>query len=202
MHNLTKKDLIAFEDKIIALYGAGKIKAPVHLSGGNEYQLIDIFKNINSTDWVFSTWRSHYHALLHGIPEDWLYKEILTGHSITIQCPKHRFYSSAIVGSIAPVAVGTAMAMKYKKLPDKVWCFIGDMGSQMGTFYEALKYAHGHDLPITFVIEDNGLCVNTATQKVWGRSDLQSSLEISKNIIHYSYTRKYPHMGIGKFINF
>ena len=64
-----KKDLIDFEKKIKSLYEKGKIKAPIHLSGGNEQQLINIFKKINRQDWVISNWRSHYHALLHGIPE-------------------------------------------------------------------------------------------------------------------------------------
>ena len=37
--------------------------------------LIKIFKNIKSDDWVFSTWRNHYHALLKGIPKELLKKK-------------------------------------------------------------------------------------------------------------------------------
>ena len=37
----------------------------------NEIQLIKIFKYIDKNDWVFSSWRNHYHALLHGFdPEE------------------------------------------------------------------------------------------------------------------------------------
>ena len=46
-------------------YESGQIKAPVHLSGNNEDQLIEIFNKIDKDDWVFSSWRNHYHALLH-----------------------------------------------------------------------------------------------------------------------------------------
>ena len=62
-----KSFLIDFETEVKETYEAGNIKAPVHLCGGNEEQLIKIFSKIGVDDWVFSTWRSHYHALLHGV---------------------------------------------------------------------------------------------------------------------------------------
>ena len=55
----TKQDLIDFEDQIVSLWENGKIKAPVHLSNGNEEPLIEIFSRIDYNDYVFSTWRSH-----------------------------------------------------------------------------------------------------------------------------------------------
>jgi len=202
MSDITKEQLISFTNKVITVFEDGKVRAPVHFSGGNEDELIKIFKNIKPTDYVFSTWRSHYHALLHGVQEDWLLKEIQDGHSITIQCPEHRFYTSAIVGSIAPLALGVAMSLKNNNLPEKVWCFVGDMSSTMGIFYESLKYAEGFDLPIHFIIEDNKLCVDTPTRKVCGESKLQGVVEQSDKVIYYKYKRRFPHMGIGKFINF
>ena len=61
---MNKNDLINFELEIKELYEKGKIRAPIHLSGNNENQLISIFKKIKKNDWVLSTWRNHYHALL------------------------------------------------------------------------------------------------------------------------------------------
>jgi pyruvate dehydrogenase E1 component alpha subunit len=87
-----KEDLIAFEELIVSHWESAKIRGPVHLSNGNEESLIEIFKRIKSTDWVFSTWRSHYHALLKGINPDWLEKEILAGKSITICNIDEKFY--------------------------------------------------------------------------------------------------------------
>ena len=72
---ITKEDLINFEKKVKEVYEAGKIRAPVHLSGNNEDILIEIFKSVDKNDWVFSSWRNHYHALLHGIEEDELFKK-------------------------------------------------------------------------------------------------------------------------------
>ena len=66
--NWTKESLIAFEEDIKAEFLAAKIHAPVHLAGGNEEQLIRIFKEVNEEDWLFLTYRNHYHCLLKGMP--------------------------------------------------------------------------------------------------------------------------------------
>ena len=65
---LTKDDLINFELRVKEEYEKATITGPVHMSGGNEEQLLEIFKYVNEGDWVFSSWRNHYHALLHGVP--------------------------------------------------------------------------------------------------------------------------------------
>ena len=80
--NFSKEDLIAFEDDIIKHWENGEITGPIHLSHGNEEQLIEIFKKVGVEDWVFSTWRSHYHALLHGVDPKYLKQKILEGKSI------------------------------------------------------------------------------------------------------------------------
>jgi pyruvate dehydrogenase E1 component alpha subunit len=195
----TKEDLIKFEDLIVGLWEAGKIKGPVHLSGGNEEELIEIGKRIKRTDWVFSTWRSHYHALIKGIDPIWLEKEILAGRSITIVNKEHKFYSSAIVGSIIPIATGVAIANKRDGNDDKVWCFIGDMAFETGQFYEMHKYAIRYDLPIIFVVEDNGVSTNTPTEETWGgiKKDIPS-----EKVVWYNYKNKWPHYGTGKWIIF
>ena len=48
----SKNDLIEFEKEIAELYNNAKIKAPIHLSGNNETQLINIFKKLKKmTGW-------------------------------------------------------------------------------------------------------------------------------------------------------
>ena len=189
------QELIKFEEEIGALFLEGKIRAPVHLSGGNERQLVDIFKAVKPDDWVFSTHRSHLHALLKGIDKEWIKAEILAGHSINLNSRVHRFFTSAIVAGCLPIALGTALALKRQSLDAHVWVFVGDMASETGIFHECHKYARGHDLPITFVVEDNGLSVETPTAEVWGEND-------SPRIIRYSYKRTYPHVGIGSWVRF
>ena len=111
---LTKEDLIQFEEKIVSLWENGKIKAPIH------------FSHIGIDDYIFSTWRSHYHALLHGITSDWVENKILQGKSISLCNLDHNFYSSAIVTGVLPIALGTAIGLKKQNSKQKVWCFVGD----------------------------------------------------------------------------
>ena len=193
---MTKEELIAFEEEIKDLFLAGKIKAPIHLSRGNEEPLIEIFKEVLPEDWVFSTHRSHLHALLKGIDPEWVENEILAGKSIHLNNKEHRFFTSAIVSGCLSIALGVAMAIKRRGDKRHVWCFVGDMAAETGAFHECTKYAARQNLSITFVVEDNHLSVNTPTQETWG-------LEKGKpNIIRYKYTRQFPHLGVGKWVVF
>lgn len=207
MGEINIQDLINFELKVIREYKKGETYGPVHLSGGNEEQLIEIFKQIKPQDWVFSTHRSHYHALLKSKDEEWLLNEIIVNaNSSHINSRKHKIFTSAIVGGIIPIALGTALAIKLKNGKEKVWCFVGDMASEMGCFTEALKYANSEDLPITFIIEDNCIGCNTPTRKVWKKSAceiLEEKQDLKKyypKIIYYKYKRFYPHYGIGEWV--
>ena len=192
-----KKDLIDFEKKVQKVYDAGEITAPVHLSGNNEDQLIEIFKKIDKDDWVFSNWRNHYHALLHGFDPEKLFNLILEGRSMGIVSLKDKFYSSAIVGGSLPIALGVAQSIKLKKETSKVWCFVGDMTFETGTFHECYKYARNFDLPVEFVVEDNNMSTNTPTDHTWNKKS-----KIPHDVYYYKYERNFPHHGTGSWVLF
>jgi len=193
----TEQDLIDFEVRIKETYEKGSIFAPVHLSKGNEKQLIEIFQYVHPDDWVFSSWRNHYHALLHEYPEDKLYEWICSGGSMSTNSMNPKFYSSSIVGGILPIAAGAAMALKRKNSPRRVWCFIGDMTFETGDFHLSHKYSKNFDLPIQFVVEDNNMSTNTPTDGTWnGKSN------IPENVIYYKYERGFPHHGTGNWVLF
>jgi len=194
---ISKESLINFELRVKKAYEDGLIKAPVHLSGNNEEQLIEIFKNVKKGDWVFSSWRNHYHALLHGFDEDELYELILDGRSMSINSEKLNFYSSAIVGGILPIALGAALALKRKESEKKVWCFIGDMTFETGIFHECYKYSRNHNLPLEFVVEDNNMSTNTPTDETWKKKS-----QIPSDVYYYKYERMYPHHGTGTWVLF
>ena len=196
---MTAETLRAFECKIAADFEAAKIRAPVHLSGGNEDQLIEIFKEIVPEDWIFATYRNHYHALLHGLPAEWVRAQIHAGKSMFLSSPKHRFLTSAIVGGMLPIAVGVAAAIQRRRGdPCQVWVFVGDMAATTGAFHEAVQYADGHDLPIHFIVEDNGFSTDTPTVECWGKVQVSSSQRVRR----YVYQRVWPHVNSGKFVNF
>jgi pyruvate dehydrogenase E1 component alpha subunit len=197
----TSQELIDFETKVAETFNSGIIKSPVHLYDGNEKQIIEVFQNVKDDDWVFCTWRSHYQCLLKGVPEEVLLSDIIDGKSITLCYPDYKIYSSAIVTGSIPIATGVALDIKRKNQSNHVWCFVGDMASETGTFFENYKYAVNHDLPITFVIEDNNKSVCTDTRKVWNCDNLTFQTNRNK-ILYYNYQSKYPHAGAGKRIQF
>lgn len=205
-----KTDLIDFEEEIAELFLEKRIRAPIHLSRGNEEPLIEIFKQVKPEDWVCSTHRSHYHALLKGISPQWLKAEILAGRSMHIMSAFYYFFSSAIVGGNLPIAVGLAMGIKMGGENRQVWCFCGDMAAEHGGFCEATKYTKNFNLPICFVIEDNNLSTNTPTRQVWGIREKPTQegeiIEVdsweSGKILRYFYTRQCEHVGVGKWVNF
>mgnify|MGYP003113900826 CR=1 FL=1 len=194
---MTKQELIDFESKVRDVYEDGGIKGPIHLSKNNEKHLIEIFQYISKNDWVFTPWRNHYHALLHGVDSKKLYESILNGNSMHTNNINPNFYSSSIVGGIIPLALGVSMALKQKKSNKKVWCFIGDMTMETGVFHEAYKYAKNFELPLNWVVEDNDISVNTPTDMAWNYKQ-----QVPDDVIYYKYKLGYPHHGTGKWVNF
>ena len=197
---ITKQELIDFEEEIAQIYNSGAIAAPIHLDNGNEDQLIKIFKNIRDQDWVLGTWRMHYKCLLKGVHPERLKEDIINKKSINLCYKDFKILSSAIVGGIYPIALGIALSIKLQNLDEKVYVFGGEMSSETGTFYECLKYAENHSLPITFIIENNFKSVCTPTFDVWKIQE--STFKNHPKIIYFEYESKFPHAGGGKRINF
>ena len=199
MNYKTKEELIAFENEIIKLWEDAKIPYPCHFSGGNEDQLIEIFQMIKEEDYVFSTHRCHYHYLLKGGSTEKLKKAILEGNSMHVYDNKLNFFTSAIVAGNPAIAAGVALALKRKGSNQHVWCFIGDGAEDEGHFYEAVRYVDCMDLPCTFVLEDNGLSVETPKSARWGEPNC---IAWPKCVQRYYYSRKWPHVGTLKWVDF
>ncbi len=109
----TVESLTTFTERIRIAFLAKSIPGPVHLCSDTQAQpLIDIFKDIRPQDWVFSTWRSSFHALLKGIPEADVFAQIIEGRSMYLSSREHRFYCSSIVGGILPIALGVAAGIQ------------------------------------------------------------------------------------------
>lgn len=206
---MNKQDLIDFEKDIGDTFNAAKIKAPIHLYHGSEDQIMRVFEKVDiKNDWVCCTWRNHYQALLKGIPPEVVKERIMAGKSMVMNLPEYKFICSSIVGGIPSIATGIALASKLKNTSERVWCWTGDMSAETGAWTEAYKYSVAHNLPITFVVEDNELSVLTPTHEMWGskkwylpRENL--SWHEDDHLIYYTYKNtKYPHAGAGVRVQF
>ncbi len=202
---VTKEDLISFEKEIADIYATGSIRAPVHLRSGREDQLIEIFRecDIGPADYVFGYWDSHELALLKGVPREVLKQAIIDGKSISLCFPEQKILCSGIVGSLMGTAVGAAWALKRLNQKGRAFVFCGDMSAETGIFHEAVKYAANYELPVKFIVCDNGVSVMTDTKEVWGTSvPWFKGTRFEEKIIYFQYTNGYPHSGLGKLIKF
>jgi len=209
---MNKQDLIDFERKIAERFDNGEIPYLIHLSGGNEEQLIEIFKEVQPGDYVFSTHRSHYHYLLAGGSPERLEELILTGKSMFVFDRKLNFYASSIVAGTVSIAAGVAWALKRKGSTQKVWCFVGDGAEDEGHFYEAARYVNSQALPCKFIIEDNDRSVIASKEERWGTESLHTGISLThaSHVGKNGYVRKYryhstwPHggTGSGKWLKF
>lgn len=194
MQYATRDDLIAFEARIAELWEAGELPYLLHLSGGNEQQLIEIFSRINEGDWIFSTHRNHYHALLAGIDRSRLLKLIRQGDSMFVFDRSRNFLSSAILAGTCCIAAGVAYALKTEGYKNHVWCFVGDGAEEQGHFYEAAMMVDSHDLPCTFIVEDNDRAVSMMLTE---RRPRGVPFNEPNCVERYCYEPTYPHAGNG-----
>ncbi|MFB6279715.1 MAG: thiamine pyrophosphate-dependent enzyme [Salinibacter sp.] len=76
------------------------------------------------------------------------------------------------MAAMLPVACGLGQAIRYRA-EDRVACaFCGDGGTREGDFHEALNLASVWDLPVIFLVENNGYGLSTPTEEAVAPDDI------------------------------
>ncbi|MCK4816539.1 thiamine pyrophosphate-dependent dehydrogenase E1 component subunit alpha, partial [bacterium] len=153
------------EEKVVDMLFATEIKCPSHLYIGEEAVATGVCATLQKEDYAFGTYRSHGFYLAKGGNMDSLMSELLCretgcsrgrGGSMHVIAPEIGILgTTAIVGGIIPLAVGTAMATKMRKEDRVIVCFFGDGATDEGVFYESINFASIKKLPIIFICENN-----------------------------------------------
>jgi pyruvate dehydrogenase E1 component alpha subunit len=78
---------------------------------------------------------------------------------------KHYWGGHGIVGGQAPLGMGLAFALKYKGIKGCAVAFLGDGAVNQGVFSECLNMAALFELPVVFVIENNGYSMGTSLER-------------------------------------
>ena len=154
-----------FEEASGRLYMQGKIKGFLHLYIGEEAIAAGSISALDENDYVISHYRDHGHALTRGMDPKVVMAELFgkstgisggKGGSMHLFDPSRKFMGGyAIVGGQLPIAVGLALAIKYKGENNVVLCFLGDGAVNQGTFHESMNLASLWQLPILFLLENN-----------------------------------------------
>ncbi len=72
------------------------------------------------------------------------------------------------------------------------------MTAMGGAYHEVQRYAQGHQLPLSLVIEDNGRSVGTPTLEAWGADVPGRWPYVERHV----YDNPFPHAGAGTWIRF
>ncbi len=154
-----------FEEQSSRLYTQGKISGFLHLYIGEEAIAVGAMSALRDDDYVITHYRDHGHALARGLDPKKVMAELMgkvTGTSGGKGGSMHLFDVSkgfmgghAIVGGQMPIAVGLALAVKYKQQDRAVVCFFGDGAVNEGEFHESLNLASLWQLPVIFFLENN-----------------------------------------------
>jgi len=169
-----------FEEEAEQLYvEKGVLGGLSHLYLGQEAIASAASEVLRPGDEVLGTYRGHGHALALGIPPREVMAELygkeggvargLAGSMHVIMEPKRgALYSTAIVGSHVPIAVGVAYAMKYRRSGAMAMVFFGDGTVNTGSFMEGLNMAWYLKAPVMFVCENNQYAEFSSTYRMLG----------------------------------
>lgn len=154
-----------FEERVKFLFLEGVMPGTIHQYNGQEGVAVGVCSALKEGDMITSTHRPHGHALARGLSVESLLHELFgkatgcckgKGGSMHMgDLDKGMVPAVAIVAGAIPMATGMALAMKMKKLPNVVACFMGDGAVNEGAFHEGVNMGAIWQLPVVYVIENN-----------------------------------------------
>lgn len=176
-----------FEEKCMAGYRAGKVGGYLHLYIGQEATGVGWMHALSEKDLVIGAYRIHGFALLRGSDPNAVMAELFgkdtgvargKGGSMHVYDAEKGFYGGwGIVGGHIPLGAGMAFAAKYHNTGQVVTCWLGDGASNAGVFMESMNMASLWDLPVIFIIENNGFAMGTRLEYHAADPDLHKRAE-------------------------
>jgi len=161
-----------FEDQLHAAIARGNVPGFTHLYAGEEASAVGVCLHLADSDVLCSTHRAHGHFLAKGGDLDALALEIhgkaggicggKGGSMHVADFSRGMWGANAIIGASVPHAVGAAFAFRYRRERRVAVSFGGDGASNQGAGFEAMNLAKIFNLPVVFVLEDNGYAETTA----------------------------------------
>ena len=144
----------------------GLIGGFCHLYIGQEAVVVGIESQMEAGDTRVTSYRDHGHMLACGMDPDGVMAELTgregglskgKGGSMHIYDVERGFFGGwGIVGGHTPLGAGLAFAAKYRQEDRVTLCYLGDGAANAGVFFESLNMAGLWDLPVIFIIENNG----------------------------------------------
>ncbi len=157
-------------------YAKGNIRGFLHLYIGQEATGVGALSPLKEQDYIVTHYRDHGHALARGLDVNRSMAELFgrktglskgKGGSMHLFDAAKRFMGGhAIVGGQFPLALGLAFSQKYQKTDGVTVCFFGDGSTNQGLYHETLNLAAVWNVPMLFVLENNGYGMGSAVERV------------------------------------
>lgn len=164
-----------FEERAARAYTEALVGGYCHLNLGEEAAVVGLMSALRPTDYLFTNYREHGYAIMRGIEPKRVLAELYGrvdgvskgwGGSMHMFDVTHRLLGGyGIVGGQLPLATGAAMAVDYRGGNEVVMCTLGDGTTAIGAFHESLNIAALWNLPIVYVVINNGLGMGTTVAR-------------------------------------
>jgi dihydrolipoamide dehydrogenase len=163
-----------FEERTQEQYTKAKIGGYCHLNIGEEATVVGGILPLQLSDYIFTSYREHGHAIARGIDPKAVMAELFgkeagtshgRGGSMHMFGADLRFMGGyGIVGGHLPLAAGGGWAVRYKKEKDVVFCMFGDGATNIGAFHESLNFSKVFKLPVVWFCINNRYGMGTPVE--------------------------------------
>ena len=164
-----------FESASLKFYSAGKMGGFLHLYIGQEAVAVGTTSLRGPDDHFITAYRDHGHALALGMGMNECMAEMYgkqtgcskgKGGSMHFFAPDKNFWGGhGIVAGQTPLGLGLAYGLKYLGREGCCLCYLGDGAVNQGAFHESLNLAALFEIPVVFVIENNGYSMGTSQDR-------------------------------------
>ena len=171
-----------FETESERQYKAAKIGGYCHLSSGQEATTVGVVHTMQADDILVTGYRCHGFALARGVSPEAVMAELFgrrdgcahgRGGSMHLLDVDRGFYGGwGIVAGQLPVATGLALALVRRGKEQAVVCELGDGAVNMGAWHESLNLAALWNLPIVFLVVNNGYGMGTSVDRASAEPEL------------------------------
>lgn len=164
-----------FEQESNRWYQKGNIGGFLHLYIGQESVITGIQSLLGKNDHTITAYRNHGHGLAAGMTMNECMAELFgkatgcsngKGGSMHYFAPDKNYWGGhGIVAGQTPLGTGLAYGLKYRGLKGCALAFLGDGAVNQGCFHESLNLAALWDLPVIYVVENNGYSMGTSQKR-------------------------------------
>ena len=181
-----------FEQGALKHYNQGNIGGFLHLYTGQEAVAVGTLSLLGANDHYITAYRDHGHGLISGLSMNVCMAELFgkktgcskgKGGSMHFFNPEGNYWGGhGIVAGQTPLGLGLGFGIKYKGLEGCALCFLGEGAVNQGSFHESLNLASLFEIPVIYVIENNGYSMGTSQKRSSAYPDILAKRAEGYNI--------------------